>query len=279
MFSMLEFALPVKIGGFWNSSIIDDKASDELGNQSEGYDLAMPELHSNKKYSSGLYGLGFVILGVAQIEGPGYHQEEGLATLHPNIKVLRHLITALTKNDVANRLQSMDEVNQLIANWEFRDESIFPKFMTARNMMELHRCLEDASSGSIITLGEGVYFGGFVVAGENITINGKGPLTIIENNNDSPGLIVEGKGHAISNISIYQKGMGSSHPCLKVLGDENYFSGLTLLGGIYGFAVSGKHNKFDNLNISDCIHRMVMDGPGMVVDRIRITSARQILCD
>lgn len=43
-----------------------------------------------------------------------------------------------------------------------------------------------------------------------------------------------------------------------------------MLKRVRRWKVSGKQNKFDNLNISDCIHAMVIDGPGTVVDRIKL---------
>ncbi|OXA40805.1 uncharacterized protein LOC110860421 isoform X2 [Folsomia candida] len=194
IFSSFEFALPVKIRGFNN---IDHN------NWMEWSKIKL------RKYA---FSLGLVIWEVAQLlkfsdSRKFFNQlvnngNEGLITLHPNIKVLRHLITALIGKTVKDKLQNMEQVRKFLANWEFKYDSILHKYMTASNVIELNTCLEDAGSGSIITLDEGEYVGAFIVKGDNITVTGKGQLTIIDNNNDSPGLIIEGKDHVISSMSI-----------------------------------------------------------------------------
>lgn len=115
--------------------------------------------------------------------------------------------------------------------------------------MELRSLLKVATPGSTIFLIEAVYDGNFVIEGKNITLIGKGDKSILSNSG-ADSFVVKGTGHRILSLKIIKSEEHVGFNCLRVDGDMNSFSDVTLIGGACCAVVNGIDNPFYRLNIS-----------------------------
>ncbi|OXA61804.1 Serine/threonine-protein kinase PDIK1L [Folsomia candida] len=294
MFSKDGFALPVKIGDFGLSRILDVAESQDCELTSGiGTNIYMaPEAFSNNySFQADLFSMGLVIFEVIQLihlnqrkkvfDSLVLDQDESVVAHHPEIPSGKELVIALTKRKVQNRIKTIEEVALLVQQWQFRricredSTSHFYKSnrKPAKNSDELYKCLHEATPGTIITLSQGTtYSGKFVLTGKNVSVIGQGKSTVIKNNSDSPALTVLGTGHKISYLKIIHGDKISGSNCFDVAGDGSAFSNITLSGSDDCILVSGNDNKFTKIITIESSNGMHIIGSRNIIEGLEVLS-------
>ncbi|OXA40804.1 Serine/threonine-protein kinase dkf-1 [Folsomia candida] len=130
LFTNEEYNLPVKIGDFGLSRITNSFEVTTTASDFGTREYMAPETLGTKTYydQSDLFSLGLVIWEVAQLikfnkrrkffDRLVNDQKVGLIKLHTEIEDVRELIIGLTKRDMAERVQSITDVAQVVEKWK-----------------------------------------------------------------------------------------------------------------------------------------------------------------
>jgi hypothetical protein len=133
------------------------------------------------------------------------------------------------------------------------------KVIIAKDSDGLRRALTKAYFGHVIQLCEGVYDGSFFNQRRTmrgITIQGLGPTkSIIQSSSRPPILRINSSNCTLKDFSIHStwisKKIQENLPNLKILGDNNQLTNISISGGEVGVRIDGNKNTLNNLTIEN----------------------------
>lgn len=173
---------------------------------------------------------------------------------------MRELILNFTKEEPTQRWQTLLDALKILNGLR--------QVVLVEPSHGLSECLQNAGSGQLITLSEGVYNGRFYISEDDIEIVGQGEKTIVMEHNGKhclnvhgndciisgivvassyfgTGIFVVGSGNTVRNV----KASGMGIICIQVMGNDNKLEQLTISCGQHGIGIRGCRNIVDQVNL------------------------------